>query len=238
MKITKRQLRSIIKETLDVNPEEWAAAQAKMDDILGSIADEEREDLSYEAINVLLSEPGWHQWRENKVDKNAIEIELHAADLDPIDVLEALRNRLQNELRGESRGPEGYHWSDAWVLMLAEELGLGPMWSNRETESQWADRKRKQAKAKVDKLMKTRMFSNAEPEDKAEAYKIIFDAIMSLEGYGGKRMWVEEFMADEWMMHKDLAEKLGKAAGQSGPGYWLDALVTWSNGGKDYLDWL
>ncbi len=91
---------------------------------------------------------------------------------------------------------------------------------------------------KVDKLMKSRMFSNAEPKDKAEAHKIILDAMMSLEDNGGDRMWVEEYMSDEWVRHKDLAEKLGKAAGQSGPGYWLDALVTWSNGGKDYLDWL
>ena len=238
MKITKRQLKKIIKEAIDANPEEWAAAQAKMDDILGGIADEEREDLSYEAINVLLSEPGWHSWRQNKVDKGAIERELHAADVDPIDVLEALRIRLEKELKGKSRGPEGFHWSDAWVLMVAEELGLGPMWSNRETTSQWADRKRKAVEAKIDKLMKSRMFSNAEPKDKAEAHKIILDAMMSLEGNGGDRMWVEEYMSDEWVRHKDLAEKLGKAAGQSGPGYWLDALVTWSNGGKDYLDWL
>ena len=112
------------------------------------------------------------------------------------------------------------------------------MWSNRETTSQWADRKRKAVEAKIDKLMKSRMFSNAEPKDKAEAHKIILDAMMSLEGNGGDRMWVEEYMSDEWVRHKDLAEKLGEAAGQSGPGYWLDALVTWSNGGKDYLDWL
>ena len=238
MKITRRQLRSIIKEALDVNPEEWASAQAQMDDILGGIADEERDDLSYEAIEMLLGKVGWHTWRENKVDKGAIEKELYAADVDPIDVLEALRNRVEKELKGKSRGPEGYHWSDAWVLMLAEELGLGPMWSNRETEDQFKSRKRKEAKAKVDELMKTRMFSNADKEDKAEAWLIIFDALMSLEGYGGDRMWVEEFMADEWVRHKDLAERLGKAAGQRGPDYWLDALVTWSNGNKDYLDWL
>lgn len=238
MKITRKQLRNIIKEALDVNPEEWSSARAKMDDILGGIADEERDDLSYEAINVLLREPGLHSWGQNKIDKGAIERKLYAADVDPIDVLEALRNRLEKELKGKSRGPEGFHWSDAWVLMVAEALGLGPMWSDRETADQWADRKRKEAKAKVDELMKTRMFSNADPEDKADAHKIILDAIMSLEGYGGKRMWVEEYMADAWALHKDLAKELGEAAGQRGPGYWLDALVTWSNGGKDYLDWL
>ncbi len=238
MRITRRQLRRIIREALDVNPEEWSSAQAKIDSILGGIANEERDDLSYEAINVLLNEPGMHAWRQHKVDKDAVEKELHAADVDPIDVLDTLRNELEKQLEGKSRGPEGYHWSAAWVLMLAEELGLGPMWSNRETTAQWADRKTKEVEAKIDKLMKSRMFSNAEPKDKAEAHKIILDAMMSLEGNGGDRMWVEEYMSDEWVSHKDLAEKLGKAAGQSGPGYWLDALVTWSNGGKDYLDWL
>ena len=238
MKVTIRQLRRIIKEALDINSEEWNSARAKMDSVLGGIADEERDDLSYEAINVLLNEPGIHAWRENKVDKGAVEKELYAADVDPIDVLDALRNQLEKELKGKSRGPEDYHWTAAWVLMLAEELGLGPMWSNRETTSQWEDRKRKEVEAKVDELMKSRMFSNAEPKDKAEAHKIILDAIMNLEHNGGDRMWVEEYMSDEWVRHKDLAEKLGKAAGQSGPGYWLDALVTWSNGGKDYLDWL
>ncbi len=238
MKVTIRQLRRIIKEALDINSEEWNSARAKMDSVLGGIADEERDDLSYEAINVLLNEPGIHAWRENKVDKGAVEKELYAADVDPIDVLDALRNQLEKELKGKSRGPEDYHWTAAWVLMLAEELGLGPMWSNRETTSQWEDRKRKEVEAKVDELMKSRMFSNAEPKDKAEAHKIILDAIMNLEHNGGDRMWVEEYMSDEWVRHKDLAEKLGEAAGQSGPGYWLDALVTWSNGGKDYLEWL
>ena len=78
MRLTRRQLRRIMKEEIsllregNINPEDWRDAQAKMDSILRDIADEERVDLSYEAINVMLSEPGWWEWTEAKVDKDAV----------------------------------------------------------------------------------------------------------------------------------------------------------------------
>ena len=41
--------------------------------------------------------------------------------------------------------------------------------------------------AKVDDLMASALFSNADEKDKAEARKIILDALMSLEDYGGTK---------------------------------------------------
>lgn len=46
--------------------------------------------------------------------------------------------------------------------------------------------RRQEVKAMVDELMKSRLFSNVDKEDKAEAWLIIFDTLMSLEADGGK----------------------------------------------------
>ena len=98
--------------------------------------------------------------------------------------------------------------------------------------------RRQEVKARVDELMKSRLFSSADKEDKAEAWLIIFDTIMNLERNGGSVRWDEEYMEDAFRPHSELKEKLALAAAESGPGYWMDALVSWSNGHKDYEDWL
>ena len=98
--------------------------------------------------------------------------------------------------------------------------------------------KRKGIPEQVDELIASPLFSNANPEDKAKAHKIILDAIMGLEYNGGNVRWDEEYMVDAFRPHPELKERLAAAAPESGPGYWLDSLVSWSNGHKDYLDWL
>lgn len=106
-----------------------------------------------------------------------------------------------------------------------------------EIEQTLVDR-RQEAKAKIDDLMKSRLFSNADKEDKAEARSIIFDTMMSLEAYGGTRRWVEEYMDDAFRPHTELKKRLAIAASEAGRGFWLDALVAWSNGRKNYEELL
>ena len=106
-----------------------------------------------------------------------------------------------------------------------------------EIEQTLVDR-RQEAKAKIDDLMKSRLFSNADKEDKAEARSIIFDTMMSLEAYGGTRRWVEEYMDDAFRPHTELTKRLAIASPAARSSYWLDALVAWSNGRKNYEELL
>ena len=92
--------------------------------------------------------------------------------------------------------------------------------------------------AMVDDLMKSQLFSNADEKDKAEARKIILDALKSLEAYGGTKRPDEEYMDDAFRPYEDLTRRLAQAWRDSVPPpplhYWLDALVAWSLGRKDY----
>ena len=93
-----------------------------------------------------------------------------------------------------------------------------------------------EAKAKIDDLMKSQLFSNADKEDKAEARSIIFDTLMSLEAYGGTKRPSEEYMDDAFRGPDEeaLAKRLADASPAAKRSYWLDALIAWSLGRKDY----
>ena len=90
--------------------------------------------------------------------------------------------------------------------------------------------------AKIDELMASALFSNADEADKAEARSIILDALMGLEGYGGTRRPDEEYMDDAFREPEKtaLAIRLADASPAAKRSYWLDALVAWSLGRKDY----
>ena len=92
--------------------------------------------------------------------------------------------------------------------------------------------------AMVDDLMKSQLFSNADEKDKAEARSIILDALKSLEAYGGTKRPDEEYMDDAFRPYEDLTRRLAQAWRANVPPpplhYWLDALVAWSLGRKDY----
>ena len=90
------------------------------------------------------------------------------------------------------------------------------------------------AKAKIDDLMKSQLFSNADKEDKAEARSIIFDTLMSLEAYGGTKRPSEEYMDDAFRPYPDLTRRLAIASRPAKRSFWLDALVAWSLNRKDY----
>jgi len=91
-----------------------------------------------------------------------------------------------------------------------------------------------EAKAKIDDLMKSQLFSDADEEDKAEARSIIFDTLMSLEAYGGTIRPSEEYMDDAFRPYPDLTRRLAIASRPAKLSYWLDALVAWSLGRKNY----
>ena len=83
------------------------------------------------------------------------------------------------------------------------------------------------AEAMVDDLMKSQLFSNA-------------DALKSLEAYGGTRRPDEEYMDDAFRGPDEeaLAKRIADASPADFRSYWLDALVAWSLGRKDYEELL
>ena len=94
--------------------------------------------------------------------------------------------------------------------------------------------------AKIDELMASALFSNADEQDKAEARSIILDALKSLEAYGGTRRPDEEYMDDAFRGQDEtaLAIRLADASPAAKRSYWLDALIAWSLGRKDYEELL
>ena len=137
MKITKRQLRRIIKEALDISPEDYQTARTKIDDIQGSIADEERDDLSYAAIEysgpILQGDPKMFKadlqswtWKWNGLNIRAAQERLHDADVDPVEILDKVRKDIVElwKTQGQELEDSGYKPSDAWVRLAGEALGM------------------------------------------------------------------------------------------------------------------
>ena len=150
MKITKRRLKQIIREELEaaINSKriaeirgtsgpDLATAQDSLDDIYSGPADEERDDLSYTAIEysgpILQGDPKMFKaslqywtWMWNGLDIRAAEERLHDADVDPIEILDKIRKDIVElwKTQGQELEDSGYKPSDAWVRLAGEALGL------------------------------------------------------------------------------------------------------------------
>ena len=261
MKITKRKLKQIIREELEAvmnskriteirgaTGPDVAAAQGALGDIYSGPADEERDDLSYVAIEkygpILAGDPKMFRsplrswtWNSNGLDKSAAQKILHDADVDPIEILDKIRKNFpQNASEGKK---DRYSPGDVWVRMAAEALGMKDKngrrpWSERLNLEQKQERARQEARAKVDDLFASKLFSNAKPEDKKEAYDIILNAWMDLyKILDGDAYWSEEYMDDVWFDHKELRQRLAASAGV-GDDVWASALAGWNSGFDNY----
>jgi hypothetical protein len=150
MKITKRKLKQIIREELEAvmnskriteirgtSGPDVAAAQGALADIYSGPADEERDDLSYVAIEkygpILAGDPKMFRsplrswtWERNGLDKRAAQERLHDADVDPIEILDKVRKDIVElwKTQGQELEDNGYKPSDVWVRLAGEALGL------------------------------------------------------------------------------------------------------------------
>tara|TARA_Y100000592_G_scaffold99511_1_gene175807 strand:- start:3526 stop:4041 length:516 start_codon:yes stop_codon:yes gene_type:complete len=150
MKITRTLLRRIIREEIaavtgrnnikeirGTTGPEVAAAQDSLDDIYSGPADEERDDLSYTAIEysgpILQGDPEMFKanlqrwtWMWNGLDIRAAEKRLHDADVDPVEILDKVRKDIVElwKTQGQELEDSGYEPSDAWVRLAAEALGM------------------------------------------------------------------------------------------------------------------
>jgi len=162
MKITKTKLKQIIREELEAvmnskriteirgtSGPDVAAAQDALGDIYSGPADEERDDLSYTAIEysgpILQGDPKmfkadlqWWTWEWNGLDIRAAEERLHDPDVDPIEILDKVRKDIVElwKTQGQELEDRGYEPSDAWVRLAAEALGM----KDRDGRLPWSER--------------------------------------------------------------------------------------------------
>jgi len=261
MKLTKARLQQIIKEERDaylpqmggrISPEEGAAElRADIKELMGSIlfskADpKDKRDAAKKIYSALIRTSfygGENTFYEEILD----------------DALGGYGSDLQQRLADATGAPVD-SWGEALSAWASgdedfakyadpdyEDEDIGYMQENKmkisktrlqqiikeEIEQTLVDRRQK-AEAKVDELMQSQLFSNADEKDKAEARSIILDTLKSLEAYGGTRRPSEEYMDDAFRPHTELTKRLADASPADFRSYWLDALVAWSLGRKDY----
>ena len=258
MKISKARLQQIIKEERDaylpqmgtgISPEEGAAELRKdMEELLGSElfskADpKDQRDAAKKIYSTLIRTSFYGG--ENRFYEEILD-----------DALGGYGSDLQQRL-ADAAGFPVVSWGEALSAWASgdedfakyadpdyEDEDIGYMQENKmkisKTRLQQIIKEvvaavtEQKAEAKVDELMQSQLFSNADEKDKAEARSIILDTLKSLEAYGGTRRPSEEYMDDAFRPHTELTKRLADASPADFRSYWLDALVAWSLGRKDY----
>lgn len=260
MKITKRKLKQIIREELEavINSKriteirgtsgpDVAAAQDDLDatlagDAMGASSTPDREVSRLHPVlqgnsKFFNTELGSWTWDRNGLSMMKALEQLKRPYVNPAKILDYLnKNFKQNASEGKK---DRYSPGDVWVRMAGEALGMKDRdgnrpWSERPNLEQKQERARQEARAKVDHLFASKLFSNAEPEDKKEAYDIILNAWMDLyKILDGDAYWSEEYMDDVWFDHKELRQRLAASAGVP-VRKWASALAGWNSGFDDY----
>jgi hypothetical protein len=260
MKITKRKLKQIIREELEavINSKriteirgtsgpDVAAAQDDLDatlagDAMGASSTPDREVSRLHPVlqgnsKFFNTELGSWTWDRNGLSMMKALEQLKRPYVNPAKILDYLnKNFKQNASEGKK---DRYSPGDVWVRMAGEALGMKDRdgnrpWSERPNLEQKQERARQEARAKVDKLFASKLFSNAEPEDKKEAYDIILNAWMDLyKILDGDAYWSEEYMDDVFFDHQELRQRLAASAGVP-VRKWASALAGWNSGFDDY----
>ena len=260
MKITKTKLKQIIREELEavINSKriteirvttgpEVAAAQDDLGatlagDTMGASSAPDREVSRLHPVlqgnpKIFNSELRYWTWQRNRLDMMDALERLKRPYVDPAKILDYLnKNFEQNASEGKK---DRYSPGDVWVRMAGEALGMKDEdgrrpWSERLNLEQKQERARKEARAKVDDLFASKLFSNADPEDYEEAYDIILNAWMDLYVIlGGDAYHSEEYMDDTFFDHQELRQRLAASAGVDVRD-WASALAGWNSGFDDY----
>ena len=114
--------------------------------------------------------------------------------------------------------------------MIVEALGIKRAWTKRITAAQ-------RVKRKVNSLMRSKLFVNANPKDKQVAAAKITKALLGLERYGGYNTFYEEILDDALGTRSRLKDRLAKAAGADVDS-WGEALSSWVSGDPNYVQWM
>ena len=260
MRITKRQLRRIIKEWRQ-NPAKIRQARRERDrqrmiDTMSFDQLKRKAFDSAQGINGRL-DTGQYEYADiweveipmlaDYVDAAKIKAAEEGVAYD--DVPEVRHNGGLVDLSEYSLGlPDGIKESTMKITknqlrrIIKEELLRESQWQDN-YDSWTAQRDKERAaeaevKAELADLMSSKLFANAAPADKAEAEKIILKAVMSLQMNGGQQRHYPEFLDDAMGGYgSELQQRLATAAG-SNIDSWGEALAAWGDGEEGYEGWM
>ena len=231
MKITRKQIRKLIKEAItDMQGGDFDSSMEKLSDLYGELSSDLRDLKDYEKIDYILSVIDDDELRAIRVSKNAVKNALMQYP-EPIDLYNKVYDDLHAVVKNASSRPDGYRWQEVFTRMVVEALGIKAAWTRRPTAEQ-------QVKRRVNSLMKSKLFVNASAKDKQIAARKISKSLLSLERYGGYQTFFEEMLDDALDGYGSrLQQRLARAAGAELES-WGEALSAWGSGDPRYVRWM
>ena len=230
MKITKARLRQIIKEELDsLTGDEFSSSMGRLSDLHGELAADIDELKDYEKIDYILSVIDDDELRAIRVPMNKVKDALMQYP-EPRTLYNKVYDDLHAVVKTAGSRPDGYRWPEVFTRMVVEALGIKRAWTKRITAAQ-------RVKRRVNSLMRSKLFVNANPKDKQVAAAKITKALLGLEQYGGDRTFYEEILDDALGTRSRLKDRLAKAAGADVDS-WGEALSSWVSGDPNYVQWM
>ena len=230
MKITKTRLKQIIKEELDaLTGDEFSSSMDKLSDLHGELAADIDELKDYEKIDYILSILVEDELSEIGVPMNKVKDVLMKYP-EPRTLYNKVYDDLHAVVNNMAHRPDGYRWDEVFTRMIVEALGIKRAWTKRLTAAQ-------RVKRRVNSLMKSKLFVNANPKDKQVAAAKITKALLGLERYGGDSTFYEEILDDALGTRSRLKDRLAKAAGADVDS-WGEALSSWVSGDPNYVQWM
>ncbi len=230
MKITKTRLKQIIKEELDaLTGDEFSSSMDKLSDLHGELAADIDELKDYEKIDYILSVIDDDELRAIRVPMNKVKDALMQYP-EPRTLYNKVYDDLHAVVKTAGSRPDGYRWPEVFTRMVVEALGIKRAWTKRITAAQ-------RVKRRVNSLMRSKLFVNANPKDKQVAAAKITKALLGLERYGGYNTFYEEILDDALGTRSRLKDRLAKAAGADVDS-WGEALSSWVSGDPNYVQWM
>ena len=206
MKITKARLRQIIKEELDsLTGDEFSSSMDKLSDLHGELAADIDELKNYEKIEYILSILVEDELSEIGVPMNKVKDTLMKYP-EPRTLYNKVYDDLHAVVNNMAHRPDGYRWDEVFTRMIVEALGIKRAWTERLTAAQ-------RVKRRVNSLMRSNLFVNADPQDKKAASAKIMKALLNLGRFGGSDSYYEEILDDALDTRSELKSRLARAAG-------------------------
>ena len=205
MKVTRRQLRRVIKEALDaLTGDEYSSSMDKLSGLHGELAADIDELKDYEKIDYILSILVEDELSEIGVPMNKVKDVLMKYP-EPRTLYNKVYDDLNAVVNNMAHRPDGYRWDEVFTRMIVEALGIKLAWTKRLTAAE-------HVKRRVNSLMRSKLFVNANPKDKQAATAKITKALLGLQQYGGYETFYEEILDDALGTRSELKNRLAAAA--------------------------
>jgi len=235
MKLTKSKLRQIIKEEISRVIKEQVPDWGEGDIPPGAFGAPDPDVLDpdiendYDAID-FIDERLSSAYKEAGIKREELLDALYKFQGSVADVLGSAMEQAYNRSRADSNMRS---WRAAALEYIGRAVGLRiPKFNPKRKAKNELDLRMKS-------LMRSKLFKNANPSDKATAEAKIRKAMESLERYGGSEMFYEEILDDALGGYgSKLQNSLAAAAGARSTDSWSEALSSWASGDTNYSKWM